>query len=426
MKHFLPLIGCLLIALPGMTQRSCRSFDYRQQQLSLHPALASAVEANEQFTRRQLQPETVGITGTTPTKGSNTPPTLITIPVIVHVLYNTSEQNISDAQIKSQIDVLNRDYQKQNPDTTGIPGYYGPLAADAGFRFVLAGLDTNGKATTGIIRKHTNIVAFSIEDNMKFSTSGGDDAWDRDRYLNIWVCNLTGNVLGYSSVVSGAKETDGVVVLYSAFGTLGTATAPFNLGRTATHEIGHWLNLIHTWGDADCGDDQVADTPPQSQATYGDPSGIVISCGNTPYGNMYMDYMDFTDDIGMHMFTYGQRDRMRTLFAPGGFRYALLSSTAASVAALSTDEPNGVQTGNQLSSMSIYPNPAVSRVSVRLSDEHFLGSMLEVYDRMGQRVMAARVTDVTFGLDVSALASGVYFIRINDGKAGAGYKLLKL
>jgi len=156
-----------------MTQRSCRSFDYRQQQLSLHPALASAVEANEQFTRRQLQPETVGITGATPTKGSNTPPSLITIPVIVHVLYNTSRQNISDAQIKSQIDVLNRDYQKQNPDTAGIPGYYSPLAADAGFRFVLAGLDTNGNATTGIIRKHTNVVGFSIEDNMKFSASGG-------------------------------------------------------------------------------------------------------------------------------------------------------------------------------------------------------------------------------------------------------------
>ncbi|HEY4109052.1 M43 family zinc metalloprotease [Puia sp.] len=415
----------MLIILPGWSQRSCRSFDYRQQQLSLHPALASAVAANEQFTRRQLA--AVEVEGAAPTRGGNISSSLITIPVIVHVVYNTPEQNVSDAQIRSQIDVLNRDYQKQNPDTADIPGYYRSFAADCGFRFVLAGLDTNGRAISGILRKHTNITAFSIEDDMKFSASGGDDAWDRDRYLNIWVCNLQGSVLGYSSLVGGPKETDGVVIAFGAFGTSGSARAPYNLGRTATHEIGHWLNMIHVWGDADCGDDQVADTPPQSQATYGDPAGVVVSCGNTPYGNMYMDYMDFTDDIGMHMFTHGQRDRMRTLFAPGGFRYALLTSTAASVAALVTDTPAQLVTGdNHSPTLSLYPNPAVSQVSVKMSEASCLGSMLEVYDQMGQRVMASRITDLSFGLDVSHLSSGVYFIRINDGRGASGYKFVKL
>ncbi|HXB07981.1 MAG TPA: M43 family zinc metalloprotease [Puia sp.] len=426
MKYFLPIVGCLLITLPGWSQLSCRSFEYRQQQLSLHPALASALEANEQFTRRQLEP--VMVTGTTPASGgglSSSSP--VTIPVVVHVIYNTTQQNVSDAQIRSQLDELNRDYQKQNADTANIPAYYRSFAADCGFRFVLAGLDTNGKATTGIVRRHTNIVAFSLADDMKFSAKGGDDGWDRDRYLNIWVCNLQGSVLGYSSLVGGPKETDGVVVLFTAFGTNGTAMAPYNLGRTTTHEIGHWLNMIHIWGDADCGDDQVSDTPPQSKATYGDPTGIVISCGNTPYGNMYMDYMDFTDDLGMHMFTNGQRDRMRTLFAQGGFRYALLSSPAASLAALSTDTPTeAAPTGSRIAAMTLYPNPAVSRVLVKMSDEACLGAMLEVYDRMGQRVMVSRITDLNFGLDVSHLSSGVYFIRINDGKASSGNTFVKM
>jgi hypothetical protein len=262
---------------------------------------------------------------------------------------------------------------------------------------------------------------------MKYSASGGDDAWDRDRYLNIWVCNLQGTTLGYSSLVGGPKGSDGIVIDYTAFGTTGTATAPYNLGRTATHEIGHWLNMIHVWGDADCGDDQVGDTPQQSQATYGDPTGIVISCGNTPYGNMYMNYMDFTDDLGMHMFTYGQRDRMRTLFAPGGFRYALLSSDAASVAALTTEWPTEVVTaGNRPRMLNLYPNPAVSQLSVKLNDAGSLGSMLEVYDQTGQRVMSSRVTDLSMGLDVSRLSSGVYFIRINDGQSAGGYKFVKL
>jgi hypothetical protein len=427
MKYFLPIIGCLLITLPGWSQLSCRSFDYGQRQLSLHPSLASALEANEQFTRQQLRQGSTEVAGATPTKGGTSAPSLITIPVVVHVVYNSSQQNISDVQIHSQIDALNRDYQKLNGDTTNIPGYYRSLAANCGIQFVLAGLDTNGKATTGIVRKHTNIVSFSIEDDMKSSATGGDNAWDRDRYLNIWVCNLSGSVLGYSSLVGGPQETDGVTITYTAFGTTGTAMAPYNMGRTTTHEIGHWLNLIHVWGDTDCGDDQVSDTPPQSKATYGDPTGIVLSCGNTPYGNMYMDYMDFTDDIGMHMFTYGQRERMRTLFAAGGFRYPILSSTAASVAALSTAAPTETGgEGTRIQSLTLYPNPAVSNVLVKMSDAGCLGSMLEVYDQMGKRVLVSRVTDVSFGMDVSKLSSGIYFIRVNDGRGAAGYKFVKL
>ena len=424
-KYFLSLCGCLMIATSGWAQSSCRSFDYRQAQLHVHPELAAAINGIEQFTQRQLRTPSVAVTGEGTTL--STPSTVITIPVVVHVLYNTASENISDEQICSQLTVLNNDYQKRNADTLGIPLFFRSLAANCGFRFKLAGIDTNGLVTTGIIRKHTSIVAFSVNDEMKSSATGGDDPWDRDRYLNIWVCNLQDGILGYSSVVGGSRETDGVVVLYTAFGTTGAAQVPFNLGRTCTHEIGHWLNMIHIWGDADCGNDLVADTPPQSAATYGDPSGIVLSCNNAPYGNMYMNYMDFTDDAGMHMFTNGQSDRMRTLFAPGGFRYALLTSPAATAPASRVSQVTpGAGVGAGLGP-SIYPNPASGMVTVNLSSNIPVGGLLDIYNQTGQLVKTVRVTQSTFQLDVSGLAGGVYFIRPENGTSGEPpIKLVKL
>ena len=406
-----------MITLPAWSQRDCRSVDYRQQQLKADPALAVSVEAVEQFTRLQLRKAAVTIDGQGGSKDDL--PAIITIPVVVHILYNNPAQNISDAQVLSQLEVLNADYGKHNADTTAIPAYYSPLAADCGFHFVLAYVDTNGHATTGIVRKHTNATSFSINDDVKYSSKGGDDAWDRDRYLNLWVCNLTGNILGYSSIAGGPKQTDGVVILYTAFGTKGMAISPYNRGRTATHETGHWLNLIHVWGDTDCGDDEVEDTPPQKAATYGNPSGVIVSCGNTPYGNLYMDYMDFTDDIGMHLFTNGQRDRMRTMFASGGFRHALLSSDAGPVSA---GTGNPVMPGaSGTAALAVYPNPAMSTMSVNLKDKALVGSLLEIYNQVGMKVMAVRVTQLSFQLNISGLSGGVYFMRLAGGGCNARF-----
>jgi pregnancy-associated plasma protein-A/type IX secretion system substrate protein len=413
-----------MIVTSGWAQSSCRSFDYRQAQLRLHPSLAATINGIEQFTQRQLKMPSVAVTGEGATLSAV--PAVITIPVVVHVIYNTAAENISDEQITSQIAVLNNDYQKRNADTTGIPLFYRSLAANCGFRFMLAGIDTDGQVTTGIIRKHTVIAAFSLNDNMKSSATGGDDPWNRDHYLNIWVCNLQDGILGYSSVVGGPRATDGVVVTYTAFGTTGAAQSPFNLGRTCTHEIGHWLNMIHIWGDADCGNDQVADTPPQSAATYGDPGGIVVSCNNAPYGNMYMNYMDFTDDAGMHMFTNGQRDRMRTLFASGGFRNSLLTSPAAVAPASKVSQ---VTQGSGLGlGPSVYPNPASGVVTINLNGSAVVGDLLEIYNQMGQLVKTIRVTQTTFQLDVSGLAGGIYFIRSENGMPASvqPLKLVKL
>src|ERR1700741_2966275 len=179
--------------------------------------------------------------------------TVVSIPVVVHVLYNTSTQNISDAQIQSQIAVLNEDFRKLNADRVNIPSAFSAAAADAEINFCLASKTPSGASTTGIVRKSTTKTSFSDNDGVKYSSQGGDDAWDATKYLNIWVCNLGGGLLGYAQFPGGPVATDGVVILYSAFGRVGTLSAPYNKGRTTTHEVGHWLNLRHIWGDASCG-----------------------------------------------------------------------------------------------------------------------------------------------------------------------------
>lgn len=424
MKTFLPLLFLLSFNFLAVAQRDCGASAYKQELIRNNPDLAVAIQQIETFTRQQLQHPAIAVTGTEPAgKGTS----VIRIPVVVHIVYNSSQQNISDVQIQSQLDVLNRDYRKLNGDTAKIPGYYSPLAADCGFQFVLANIDTNGNATTGIVRRHTNVQAFQIDDAIKFTVRGGDDAWDRDRYLNLWVGHLTPGILGYSSIPGCPKATDGVSIDYTAFGTTGTASAPFNLGRTATHEVGHWLNLIHIWGDADCGDDYVDDTPQQQQATRGNPSGMIFSCGNTPYGNLYMDYMDFTDDIGMHLFTYGQRNRMRTLFAEGGFRAPILSSDALSGTSVSGGSgTSGPSSDGNTTMLQLYPNPAINTVSVNITDPSCVGSLLEVYDQVGQRLMTVRITGTSFQLNVTSLPRGLYFIRVNGAGMKSSYRLMKM
>src|SRR5207247_111367 len=160
--------------------------------------------------------------------------------------------------------VLNADYRKTNADVSTVPAPFQPLADDARAQFKLATTDPSGNPTNGITRTQTNTGSFPHDDSVKSAATGGADPWPSDRYLNIWVCPLGSSLLGYAQFPGGPAATDGVVILHSAFGNTGTAAAPFNLGRTATHEIGHWLDLHHIWGDdgTGCfGSDFVADTP---------------------------------------------------------------------------------------------------------------------------------------------------------------------
>lgn len=273
--------------------------------------------------------------------------TVVTIPVVVHVLYNTTAQNISDAQVQAQINQLNADYARLNTDAGNTPSVWQSTAANCEVQFCLAQRDPNGAATNGIIRKSTTVTSFSSNDNAKHNSTGGDDAWPAGSYLNLWSVNLGGGLLGYAQFPGGAAATDGVVVLYSSVGSLaqpGTA-APYNYGRTLTHEVGHWLNLYHIWGDdgtACTGTDNVSDTPNQADENYGCPVFPTVSCSNGPNGDMFMNYMDYTDDGCMNMFTAGQKARMQALFATGGARVSLTTSLGCTPPSTSCGTPSGL------------------------------------------------------------------------------------
>ena len=258
-------------------------------------------------------------------QSNNKMSSVITIPVVVHVVYNNLTNNISDAQIQSQIDILNEDFRRLNADTSSTPLTFQSVAADVEIEFCLASQDPYGITTNGITRTLTSQFSFTGNDDMKFSSSGGIDAWNTNDYLNIWVCNLSGGLLGYAQFPnSGSIYTDGVVCDYEYFGNIGTATSPFHLGRTVTHEVGHWLNLRHIWGDAYCGDDFCNDTPTQEQSNGGCPTFPHLTCSNGPNGDMFMNYMDYSNDACMNMFTEDQKTRM--LDAINTHRSALLTS----------------------------------------------------------------------------------------------------
>ena len=242
---------------------------------------------------------------------------LITIPTVVHVVYKRNRENVSKAQINSQIAVLNKDFRATNPDRGNVPDAWKGLVADAKVKFALARRDPDGKATNGVTRTKTERDSFGTGDAVKTRSGGGIPPWPTNRYLNIWVCNLGGGLLGYAQFPGGPARTDGVVILYSAFGTQGAVQAPFDRGRTTTHEVGHWLNLRHIWGDTlDCsGGDRCPDTPNAEGPNYGKPRFPRVTCNNGPNGDMFMNYMDYVDDAAMFMFTAGQATRMNATLA---------------------------------------------------------------------------------------------------------------
>jgi hypothetical protein len=228
---------------------------------------------------------------------------IVTIKTVVNVVYKTAEQNVSKAQIDSQIKALNKDFRAANPDRSKTPTPWKGLVTDGRIQFKLV----------KVTRTKTTEDDFTHDDAVKRAATGGIAPFSPKTHLNIWVCALRNSLLGYAQFPGGPASTDGVVVNYRAFGTSGTAQAPFNKGRTTTHEVGHYFNLRHIWGDTeDCsGSDMVPDTPNSAGPNYGTPAFPSISCNNGPNGDMFMNYMDYVDDAAMFMFTAQQVLRMR-------------------------------------------------------------------------------------------------------------------
>ena len=349
----------------------------------------------------------------------------MTIPVVVHVLYKGSLENISDEQIFSQIEILNQDYRRQNSDANQTPNDFLPVAADMEIEFCLAKRDPNGNNTTGITRTQTNfdnigtLIAPDGRPRIYYSALGGKDAWNTTKYLNIWVAKIGSGLLGMASFPGAAPAAeDGVVIDPRYFGNKGWAllNEPHHLGRTCTHEVGHYLDLQHVWGpnENSCDDDDgVGDTPKQRDPYLGCPVHPQLSCGNRA---MFMNYMDYTNDACQNLFTQGQKARaFATLLT---VRNSLLNNNT--VCTVKTNEP-AVQTGELL----IYPNPVSDVVFLKNGED---GSDIEgTVELFNAEAKTWSTHELTNGsLSIEHLPKGIYFLRFTETEKVLVGRFLKL
>jgi hypothetical protein len=338
----------------------------------------------------------------------------VIIPVVVHILYNLAIQNISDAQIKSQIAVLNEDYNRLNADTAKTPGSFRAVAGKMRIEFKLADRTVDGKPTTGIIRKYTNKKSFSIgNEDVKYSSSGGDDIWDHEKYLNIWLCNPTDpSFIGYSAHPGSDPAIDGVTIAYNCFGRIGNSLRQYyDKGRTATHEVGHFFDLFHIWGDdgGNCTqDDGVTDTPLQGNYSNGKPSFPTFdACTPSGSGIMFENYMDYTDDSEMNLFTKEQTMHMSSI----------LNTARQSLKNSSGYVPDSSIT---LPLLNLYPNPCCGVdgiLSIPINTD--VPTLLLVHNSMGQTVMEKSV-EAAVGeniyIDASSFINGIYTITLKNSQ----------
>jgi hypothetical protein len=414
------LFVLLLTGLFGASQTRCAFTQYNDELKSRQPALASAYAT---FGNSQPQAALAAGSGEGGNIVLSSP--VIRIPVVVHILYNTAAQNLPNADVLSGIAALNRDFRRKNGDTLMTPQSFRSRAADTEIEFVLATADPRGRATTGIERRQSTVTDWKMDDKIKATNQGGLDAWDSKSYLNIWIGPMR-NLLGFASAPGGSAEWDGIVINTKSFGTLNTG-APYNMGRTAVHEAGHWLGLKHIWGDTYCGDDGVSDTPPQGNFTSGCPQTFRSSCSNGADGDMYMNFMDFTDDACMNLFTEGQKGRMRSLFYNGGARSSLLVSRGLSLPWLEETPLPETEPATTRGSFSLYPNPSTSFFVADFSSHpEWLGSQVTIHTGDGRIVKTLSINSKTVKISIADLKAGMYIVQARRGQDVITARLVKL
>lgn len=346
MRYLFIILFTSFYGLTAVAQRKCGTAEVIQQRVNENPRLLQIVQQNE----RQM------MLGQAQRAKVEAIPQTVSIPVVVHIVLDDTSA-VTYNQVLSQIDVLNRDYNAANTDISQVPAVWQPLIGNTRINFCLAQRTPDGEPTSGIVKVKTAAgQSFSINDgaaDAKYNSTGGSDAWDHSKYLNIWVTRLSGNYLGVAAPPGTGfpEEQEGVVVQYTAFGTTGSVGRVYDLGRTCTHEIGHYFGLKHIWGDdnGSCTiDDGIADTPLQGDNTYGCPTFPKLdNCTTVAPGIMFMNYMDYTDDACMHLFTAGQVNRMRyvlenitaTLMTSDGCVPPILVANDASL--VSIEAPSG-------------------------------------------------------------------------------------
>ena len=393
----------LLFSTSGKSQKKCGTENKRFEALARNPGLLKERQIIEDFTKNWIDKVDAAKSGQT----------VVKIPVVVHVVWRTADQNISDEQIKSQIDILNKDFRKLNSDANKTPAFFKNLVADVGIEFCLAARDPAGMVTNGITRTKTTVVDIGDKDRWHTTLRGGKDPWNNKKYINIWVCEAGEDLYGFAFLPGTADppEADGLVISSQYFGSTGTAIASFpnHKGRTTTHEMGHYFNLEHLWGpdESECEEgDEVEDTPLQFEATYDCASyPLKDECSPTDNGILFFNYMDYVDDECMYMFTEGQKKRMNASL--NGFRSTLLGQTNCS---LSTSTEDNL-TENQIQ---IYPNPASGYLQVisknRSSEKP---STLYLFDFMG-RMLQSKTSFGACTFDIAGYSPGVYWLKVDD------------
>lgn len=406
-KYYLliTLIPCLFFTVNLFAQQRCASHEVLKMQMAANPEFARKVKESEKnyadFMRQQ--------------GAQRGKPSSFTIPLVVHVVYNTAEENISDAQIQSQIDVLNEDFTATNPDYNNFDAGYGDVFGDADIKFCL----------DQVVRKQTTKRFFGFNDGVKKSRQGGSEAIDPMHRLNVWVCNLQ-NLLGYAQFPGGPAETFGIVCHYRAFGRgdqydLFTA---YNKGRTATHEVGHCIALRHIWGDANCGNDLVDDTPLHNEANFGCPGeGHLSTCtGNPP--EMWMNFMDYTDDACMYMFSDGQVARGNFFIENDAQLVSIVNSSCSGGPGknnITKSTGSAVNSSARISAPGfvVYPTISSGPVTFAINNAIAGNAEINIYNAFGELVLNKKIY-VTEGsstgtMDVSKLTNGFYFVQLNKG-----------
>jgi hypothetical protein len=415
------LIGGLYLFSSGQNIERCSSTRYEQQKGASDSEWKARVVSNQEAIRLAVQSHTRSFSGT-----------VVYIPVVVHVLFNSEEQNISDQIIFDQIRVLNEDYRRLNADSSLTRNEFLPVAADAGIEFYLAYSDPDGNPTNGITRTPTDQNSFWLSmTDMKSSANGGKDAWPVDRYLNIWVCNMSipivnvPFILGFATppneapnwpANSGAEtpEEDGVVIHYEVFGPNPNATgtlATVNRGRTATHEVGHYLGLRHIWGDGDCAvDDGLEDTPNAADANQQTCDYATNSCNDSPvdFPDMLENYMDYSDENCLNMFTQQQVEAMHYVIET--FRSGLVTGL------------DPIQ--SFANSIVIYPNPCEDELNIKLLSSNSVVKSYYCTDLTG-RVVSVPEKEFSKVFNTSKILPGHYFLHLETNQGMVTRRFIK-
>lgn len=408
---------CLTATIFAQTYtKRCGSFEVTNAFDQQHPGFKEQVDAAFENARQ------LALTNRNSRAADDT---IYRIRVVFHVVYTTAAENIPDSVIESQIQVLNEDYRRTTADTAKTRDVFKPVAGDTHIEFALATTDPDGNPTNGITRTQgapTGFLGFEpFTDNVKTAATGGKDCWPTDRYLNVWVCNIMNGlgVLGYAFPPTNAPNWDagsstdsthqGVVLHFPCVGR--NFSAPIDPtvagGRSAVHEIGHYLGLRHIWGDTTgCNKfdgDGIDDTPKASDAHQQTCDTSDNSCVDSPvdFPDMIENYMDYSDDRCLNMFTHHQIDVM----------HAMLQTSRAGIADVIVNGATAIKETTPVANIAVFPNPTNSNLQITLPAQ-VNGVQFTLLNAFGQKLEEGTLLNST-SLDVSSKPAGLYFLRFS-------------